>query len=102
MVKLEVKNASSTDKGVYNLVAKNEKGEVVSQPIEVKEVPEEKAEKPSIDQKLKSIVSNHDGCGVCVFVCIFLKLCSCARLNSQNMKFTYLKCIILEKKIIYT
>lgn len=57
MVKLEVKNASSSDKGVYKLVAKNEKGEVVSNPIEVKEVAEEKLEKPSIDEKLKSIVS---------------------------------------------
>lgn len=73
-----MKNASSTDKGTYNLVAKNEKGEVVSQPIEVKEVPEEKekVEKPSIDQKLKSIVSSHDGCGVCV-LCVFLILFLC-------------------------
>jgi len=52
-----VKNATSNDKGIYNLVAKNEKGEVVSSPIEVKEVVEEKVEKPSIDEKLKSIVS---------------------------------------------
>lgn len=57
MVKLEVKNATSNDKGIYNLIAKNEKGEVVSSPIEVKEVAEEKVEKPSIDEKLKSIVS---------------------------------------------
>jgi len=54
---LEVKNATSNDKGIYNLIAKNEKGEVVSSPIEVKEVVEEKVEKPSIDEKLKSIVS---------------------------------------------
>lgn len=60
MVKLEVKNASSNDKGIYNLIAKNEKGEVVSNPIEVKEVVEEKLDKPSIDQKLKSIVSCYD------------------------------------------
>lgn len=52
-----MKNATSNDKGIYNLVAKNEKGEVVSSPIEVKEVVEEKVEKPSIDEKLKSIVS---------------------------------------------
>jgi len=58
VVKLEVKNASSSDKGVYKLIAKNEKGEVVSNPIEVKEVAEEKIEKPSIDEKLKSIRAN--------------------------------------------
>lgn len=52
-----MKNATSNDKGIYNLIAKNEKGEVVSSPIEVKEVVEEKVEKPSIDEKLKSIVS---------------------------------------------
>lgn len=66
MVKLEVKNASSSDKGVYNLIAKNEKGEVVSSPIEVKEVAEEKVEKPSIDEKLKSIVSRCEKCSFCV------------------------------------
>lgn len=60
MIKLEVKNATSNDKGIYNLIAKNEKGEVVSSPIEVKEVAEEKVEKPSIDEKLKSIVSTKD------------------------------------------
>lgn len=59
LVKLEVKNASSIDKGVYNLIAKNEKGEVISNPIEVKDVVEEKSEKPTIDQKLKSIVSGY-------------------------------------------
>lgn len=52
-----MKNATSNDKGIYNLIAKNEKGEAVSSPIEVKEVVEEKVEKPSIDEKLKSIVS---------------------------------------------
>jgi hypothetical protein len=60
LIKLEVKNATSNDKGIYNLIAKNEKGEVVSSPIEVKEVVEEKVEKPSIDEKLKSIVSNNE------------------------------------------
>ncbi|XP_026819249.1 muscle M-line assembly protein unc-89-like [Rhopalosiphum maidis] len=58
LIKLEVKNATSNDKGIYNLIAKNEKGEVVSSPIEVKEVVEEKVEKPSIDEKLKSIRAN--------------------------------------------
>lgn len=66
MVKLEVKNASSVDKGVYKLVAKNEKGEVVSNPIEVKDSTEDKVEKPSIDQKLKSIVSSSEQSCVCV------------------------------------
>lgn len=63
---MEVKNATSNDKGIYNLIAKNEKGEVVSSPIEVKEVVEEKGEKPSIDEKLKSIVSTIEKCSVCV------------------------------------
>jgi len=40
------------------LIAKNEKGEVVSSPIEVKELVEEKVDKPSIGEKLKSVVSN--------------------------------------------
>lgn len=68
-----MKNASSTDKGVYNLIAKNEKGEVVSNAIEVKEVAEEKekVEKPSIDQKLKSVVSDYE---IFVFSCDFLNL----------------------------
>lgn len=55
-----MKNASSTDKGIYKLIAKNEKGEVVSNPIEVIEVAEEKGEKPTIDKKLKSIVSSYE------------------------------------------
>jgi hypothetical protein len=68
VVKLEVKNASSSDKGVYKLIAKNEKGEVVSNPIEVKEVAEEKIEKPSIDEKLKSIVSRCEKFTFCVIL----------------------------------
>lgn len=63
-----MKNATSSDKGVYNLVAKNDKGEVVSNPIEVKDVSEEKVEKPSIDGKLKSVVSNYKKCSVCVIL----------------------------------
>jgi len=62
-----VKNATSNDKGIYNLIAKNEKGEAVSSPIEVKEVVEEKVEKPSIDEKLKSIVSTKKKCSVRVY-----------------------------------
>lgn len=83
MVKLEVKNASSSDKGVYNLIAKNEKGEVVSNPIEVKEVAEEKLEKPSIDQKLKSIVSHCDECNVCVIFPI-LKVLTLIQLTNKT------------------
>lgn len=67
-MKLEVSEATSNDKGVYNLIAKNEKGEVVSNPIEVKEIVEEKADKPSIDEKLKSIVSVSTRENVVVFL----------------------------------
>lgn len=77
MIKLEVKNATSSDKGVYNLIAKNDKGEVVSNPIEVKDVPEEKeekVEKPTIEGKLKSVVSNYEKCSVCVIFFQFLIL----------------------------
>lgn len=63
-----MKNATSNDKGIYNLIAKNEKGEAVSTPIEVKEVVEEKVEKPSIDEKLKSIVSTKKKCSVRVII----------------------------------
>lgn len=61
-----MKNATSSDKGIYNLIAKNDKGEVVSNNIEVKEVAEEKVEKPSIDQKLRSVVSTNEKRYVCV------------------------------------
>lgn len=54
--------ATANDKGVYNLIAKNEKGEVVSSAIEVKEIAEEKEEKPSIGERLKSIVSTYEKC----------------------------------------
>jgi len=66
-----VKNATSNDKGIYNLIAKNEKGEAVSSPIEVKEVTEEKVEKPSIDEKLKSVVSTKDKRSVRVIFFLF-------------------------------
>lgn len=61
-----MQNATSNDKGIYNLIAKNDKGEVVSNPIEVKEIIEEKLEKPSIGEKLKSVVSNPTKLSVCV------------------------------------
>lgn len=85
MVKLEVKNASSTDKGMYKLVAKNEKGEVVSNAIEVKEVAEEKVEKPSIDKKLKSIVSSYESCGVRVKIIV----CTLVPLTNETYILAY-------------
>jgi len=47
---------SVTDKGVYKLVARNEKGEATSQVVEVTEIPDQ-GEKPKIATGLKSIVS---------------------------------------------
>lgn len=47
---------SATDKGVYKLVARNEKGEATSQVVEVTEIPDQ-GEKPKIVTGLKSIVS---------------------------------------------
>lgn len=48
---------SATDKGVYKLVARNEKGEATSQVVEVTEIPDQ-GEKPKIVSGLKSIVSS--------------------------------------------
>lgn len=59
-VKLEISEVSKTDKGLYKLVAKNEKGEATSQTVEVTELPPEekpKGEKPKLT-KLTNIVSN--------------------------------------------
>lgn len=47
---------SSTDKGVYKLIARNEKGEATSQTVEVTEITEE-GDKPRIVSGLKSAVS---------------------------------------------
>lgn len=47
---------SATDKGVYKLVARNEKGEATSQVVEVTEIPDQ-GEKPKIVTGLKSVVS---------------------------------------------
>lgn len=47
---------STTDKGVYKLVARNEKGEATSQVVEVTEIPDQ-GEKPKIVTGLKSIVN---------------------------------------------
>lgn len=58
-VKLEISEVSKTDKGMYKLVAKNEKGEATSQTVEVTELPPEekpKGEKPKLS-KLTNIVS---------------------------------------------
>lgn len=61
-MKLEIESAQTVDKGVYKLVAKNEKGEAVSQTVEVDEIPEEEekkpaGQKPKFAQGLKSVVS---------------------------------------------
>uniref|UniRef100_A0A8D8XRW6 Titin n=1 Tax=Cacopsylla melanoneura TaxID=428564 RepID=A0A8D8XRW6_9HEMI len=55
-VKLEMHSVTDKDKGTYKLVAKNEKGEVTSAPVEVTEIPETiKEEKPKIASKLKAV-----------------------------------------------
>ena len=59
-VKLEIEQVTQKDKGIYKLVAKNEKGEATSQTVELTEIPqekEEKQEKIQIAQGLSSIVS---------------------------------------------
>lgn len=55
-VKLEIEQVSSSDKGTYKLVARNEKGEATSQVVEVTEIMEE-GEKPKIASGLKSAVN---------------------------------------------
>lgn len=55
-MKLEIEQVSTTDKGTYKLVARNEKGEATSQVVEVTEIPDQ-GEKPKIITGLKSIVS---------------------------------------------
>jgi hypothetical protein len=50
-IKLEISEVNKTDKGLYKLVAKNEKGEATSQTVEVTELPPEekpKGEKPKL------------------------------------------------------
>lgn len=53
-VKLEINEVQDTDKGSYKVVAKNEKGEAVSQVVQLTEIPEEegKPTKPEISRKL--------------------------------------------------
>lgn len=56
-VKLEISQVSDTDKGSYQLVAKNEKGEAVSQTVELVDIPtgdeDDKPSKPEILKHLK-------------------------------------------------
>lgn len=53
-VKLEINEVEDTDKGAYKLVASNEKGEAVSQIVNLVDIPEEerKPTKPEITRKL--------------------------------------------------
>lgn len=57
-VKLEISQVSDSDKGSYQLVAKNEKGEAVSQIVELVDIPavdeEEKPPKPVIHKHLRN------------------------------------------------
>ncbi|XP_037071186.1 twitchin-like [Pollicipes pollicipes] len=59
-VKLEINGASAADRGEYQLVARNEKGEVKSQPVTVSEVfeeekPKPKGERPQFAAQLKPV-----------------------------------------------
>lgn len=53
-VKLEINEVEETDKGAYKLIASNEKGEAVSQIVNLVDIPEEerKPTKPEIGRKL--------------------------------------------------
>lgn len=57
-VKLEINQVSEDDKGSYQLVARNEKGEAVSQIVELTDIPagdeDEKPPKPVIVKKLRN------------------------------------------------
>lgn len=57
-VKLEINEIREEDKGSYQLIAKNEKGEAVSQLVELVDIPagdeDEKAPKPVIVKKLRN------------------------------------------------
>lgn len=55
-VQLEITEVTDTDKGSYQMVAKNDKGEAVSQTVELVDIPEmddEKPVKPEIRKPLK-------------------------------------------------
>lgn len=55
-VKLEISQIAETDKGSYKLMARNEKGEAISQIVELIDIPEEerKATKPQIVKQLRN------------------------------------------------
>ncbi len=55
-VKLEISEITDTDKGSYKMVAKNEKGEAISQIVELVDIPEEerKVVKPQIVKQLRN------------------------------------------------
>lgn len=55
-VQLEITNVQEDDKGSYQMVAKNEKGEAVSQTVELVDIPESDAdEKPAIPEIRKRL-----------------------------------------------
>lgn len=69
-VQLEISEIQQSDKGVYKLVAKNQKGEAISKTVEVKDIPEEEkakpektkkpaGEKPTVAKQLQKTVINH-------------------------------------------
>lgn len=56
---MEISEIEKSDKGMYKLVARNEKGEATSQTVEVTDLPPEekpKGEKPKLSQ-LTNVVS---------------------------------------------
>lgn len=55
-VQLEISEVTDTDKGTYQMLAKNEKGEAVSQTVELVDIPQpEEDEKPSAPQIRKPL-----------------------------------------------
>lgn len=54
-VKLEIAQINEDDKGAYKLVARNEKGEAVSQLVELLDIPEEERPKPAKPQIVKQL-----------------------------------------------
>lgn len=55
-VQLEISQVNDSDKGSYQVVARNEKGEAVSQVVELKDIPEpEDDEKPAVPEIRKHL-----------------------------------------------
>lgn len=55
-VQLEITEVNDADKGSYQLIAKNEKGEAVSQTVELVDIPEpEEEEKPAVPEIRKRL-----------------------------------------------